>query len=98
MAALGDQGPAGGLFRLAYEHVPGFVIMRAPWIANPAAQQARSDPPPGPLDHAHAPLPRVELNELGQATIRPLPAHTNQSVNRYAHSQPLLRAAELMLS
>ena len=28
--ALGNQGPAGGLFRLAYEHVPGFVIMREP--------------------------------------------------------------------
>ena len=28
--ALGDQGPTGGLFRLAYEHVPGFVIMREP--------------------------------------------------------------------
>jgi len=46
MAALGDQGPAGGLFRLAYERVPGFVIMRAPWIANPAVQQGRPDPPP----------------------------------------------------
>jgi hypothetical protein len=28
--ALGDQGPTGGLFRLAYEHVPGFVMMREP--------------------------------------------------------------------
>jgi hypothetical protein len=28
--ALGDQGPTGGLFRLVYEHVPGFVIMREP--------------------------------------------------------------------
>jgi hypothetical protein len=28
--ALGDQGPTGGLFRFAYEHVPGFVIMREP--------------------------------------------------------------------
>ena len=28
--ALGDQGPAGGLFRLAYEHVPGFALMREP--------------------------------------------------------------------
>jgi len=28
--ALGNQGPTGGLFRLAYEHVPGFVIMREP--------------------------------------------------------------------
>ncbi len=28
--ALGDQGPTGSLFRLAYEHVPGFVIMREP--------------------------------------------------------------------
>lgn len=28
--AFGDQGPAGGLFRLAYEHVPGFVMMREP--------------------------------------------------------------------
>jgi hypothetical protein len=28
--ALGDQGPTGGLFRLAYEHIPGFVIMREP--------------------------------------------------------------------
>ena len=28
--ALGDQGPTGGLFRLAYEHVPGFVVMREP--------------------------------------------------------------------
>ena len=26
--ALGDQGPTGGLFRIAYEHVPGFVMMR----------------------------------------------------------------------
>ena len=28
--ALGSQGPTGGLFRLAYEHVPGFVMMREP--------------------------------------------------------------------
>jgi len=28
--ALGNQGPTGGLFRLAYEQVPGFVIMREP--------------------------------------------------------------------
>ena len=28
--ALGNQGPTGGLFRLAFEHVPGFVIMREP--------------------------------------------------------------------
>jgi hypothetical protein len=28
--ALGDQGPTGGLFRFAYEHVPGFVMMREP--------------------------------------------------------------------
>ena len=28
--ALGNQGPTGGLFRLAYEHVPGFVMMREP--------------------------------------------------------------------
>jgi hypothetical protein len=28
--ALGDQGPTGSLFRLAYEHVPGFVMMREP--------------------------------------------------------------------
>jgi hypothetical protein len=28
--ALGDQGPAGVLFRLAYEQVPGFVMMREP--------------------------------------------------------------------
>jgi hypothetical protein len=28
--ALGDQGPTGGLFKLAYEHVPGFVMMREP--------------------------------------------------------------------
>ena len=28
--ALGGQGPTGGLFRLAYEHVPGFVVMREP--------------------------------------------------------------------
>ncbi len=28
--ALGDQGPTGELFRLAYEHVPGFVMMREP--------------------------------------------------------------------
>ncbi len=28
--ALGSQGPTGGLFRLAYEHVPGFVVMREP--------------------------------------------------------------------
>ena len=30
LLALGNQGPTGGLFRLAYEHVPGFVIMREP--------------------------------------------------------------------
>jgi hypothetical protein len=30
LLALGDQGPTGGLFRLAYEHVPGFVMMREP--------------------------------------------------------------------
>jgi hypothetical protein len=46
MAALGDRGPVGGLFGLAQENVPGFVIMRAPWIANLAAQQGRSDPAP----------------------------------------------------
>jgi hypothetical protein len=28
--ALGDQGPTGVLFRLAYEYVPGFVMMREP--------------------------------------------------------------------
>jgi hypothetical protein len=28
--ALGDQGPTGGLFRFAFEHVPGFVLMREP--------------------------------------------------------------------
>jgi hypothetical protein len=28
--ALGDQGPTGRLFRLAYQHVPGFVMMREP--------------------------------------------------------------------
>ena len=28
--ALGDQGPTGVLFKLAYEHVPGFVMMREP--------------------------------------------------------------------
>ena len=28
--ALGDQGPTDGLFRLAYEHIPGFVVMREP--------------------------------------------------------------------
>ena len=28
--ALGNQGPTGGLFRLAYEYVPGFVMMREP--------------------------------------------------------------------
>lgn len=28
--ALGSQGPTGGLFRFAYEHVPGFVMMREP--------------------------------------------------------------------
>jgi hypothetical protein len=28
--ALGSQGPAGGLFRFAYEHIPGFVMMREP--------------------------------------------------------------------
>jgi len=28
--ALGDQGPTGDMFRLAYEHVPGFVMMREP--------------------------------------------------------------------
>ena len=27
---LGDQGPTGELFKLAYEHVPGFVMMREP--------------------------------------------------------------------
>ncbi len=30
LLALGNQGPTGGLFRLAYEHVPGFVMMREP--------------------------------------------------------------------
>ena len=28
--ALGDQGPTGGLFRWAYDHVPFFAIMREP--------------------------------------------------------------------
>ena len=28
--AMGDQGPTGGLFRLAYDHVPFFNIMREP--------------------------------------------------------------------
>lgn len=28
--AFGSQGPTGGLFTLAYEHVPGFVMMREP--------------------------------------------------------------------
>jgi hypothetical protein len=28
--ALGDQGPVGGLFRLAYDNIPGFVMMREP--------------------------------------------------------------------
>jgi hypothetical protein len=28
--ALGSSGPTGGLFRLVYEHVPGFVMMREP--------------------------------------------------------------------
>jgi hypothetical protein len=28
--ALGSQGLTGGLFRLAYEHVPGFLMMREP--------------------------------------------------------------------
>jgi hypothetical protein len=28
--ALGSSGPTGGLFRLAYEHIPGFVMMREP--------------------------------------------------------------------
>ena len=28
--ALGNEGPTGGLFRLAYEHIPGFVVMREP--------------------------------------------------------------------
>ena len=28
--ALGNQGPTGGLFMFAYEHVPGFVMMREP--------------------------------------------------------------------
>lgn len=28
--ALGSQGPTGGLFRFAYEHVPGMVVMREP--------------------------------------------------------------------
>jgi hypothetical protein len=30
LLALGDQGPTGGLFRFAYEHIPGFVMMREP--------------------------------------------------------------------
>jgi hypothetical protein len=30
LLALGDRGPTGGLFKLAYEHVPGFVMMREP--------------------------------------------------------------------
>ena len=28
--ALGSQGPTGGLFTFAYEHIPGFVMMREP--------------------------------------------------------------------
>ncbi len=28
--ALGSQGPTGGLFTLAYQHLPGFVMMREP--------------------------------------------------------------------
>ncbi len=28
--ALGSSGPTGGLFRFAYEHIPGFVLMREP--------------------------------------------------------------------
>ena len=28
--ALGNQGPTGDLFKFAYEHVPGFVMMREP--------------------------------------------------------------------
>lgn len=28
--ALGSSGPAGGLFRFAYERIPGFVMMREP--------------------------------------------------------------------
>ena len=28
--ALGDQGPTGRLFRFAYEHIPGLVVMREP--------------------------------------------------------------------
>jgi hypothetical protein len=44
--ALGNQGLTGGRFRLAYVHVPGFATMREPWIANPAAEQGRSDPRP----------------------------------------------------
>ncbi len=54
--AVGNHGPAGGLFRFGSELVTGFVMMREPWIANPAAQQGRCDPPPRPLDHAHASL------------------------------------------
>jgi hypothetical protein len=57
LVALGSQGPTGGLFRLAYEHGPGFFMMREPWIAHPAAQQGNSGPPLRPLDHAHASLP-----------------------------------------
>jgi hypothetical protein len=30
LLAMGDQGPTGGLFRLAYDHVPFFNIMREP--------------------------------------------------------------------
>ena len=32
LLAFGDQGPTGGLFRLACEHIPGFVIMREPQL------------------------------------------------------------------
>ena len=30
LLAMGDQGPTGGLFRLAYDHLPFFNIMREP--------------------------------------------------------------------
>lgn len=30
LLALGDQGPTGGLYRLAFDHVPAFSVMREP--------------------------------------------------------------------
>ena len=33
LPALGNQGPRGGHFRLAHEHVPSFAILRRPRLA-----------------------------------------------------------------